>query len=149
MRLIITTPLAVTIDVPDVASLRAEDESGLFGILDHHADFLTALAISVVSWRDSHGREHYAAVRGGVLTVSGGATIEIATREAVISDDLRTLESEVLRRFREEVGAEQASRVAAARLQLAVIRQICRYLEPESVKAHPVPRMGRPEDVLT
>lgn len=149
MRLIITTPSAVMVDTPDVASLRAEDESGAFGILEHHADFLTVLAVSVVIWRDTHGAEHYTAVRGGVLAIMDGTTIEIATREAVVSDDLQTLETEVLRRFREEIGAEQASRIAAARLQLAVIRQICRYLEPESARGAPaVPRIGRPEDML-
>jgi F-type H+-transporting ATPase subunit epsilon len=31
--------------------LRAEDASGSFGILPGHAPFLTALAISIVSWR--------------------------------------------------------------------------------------------------
>jgi len=51
MRLLITTPTAVVIDDPDVVTVRAEDESGSFGILNGHADFLTALTVSVVSWR--------------------------------------------------------------------------------------------------
>ncbi len=45
MRLRIVTPLAVVVDESDVTALRAEDESGSFGILPHHADFLTSLTI--------------------------------------------------------------------------------------------------------
>ena len=48
MRLLITTPTAVVIDDPNVVAVRAEDESGSFGILNGHADFLTALTVSVV-----------------------------------------------------------------------------------------------------
>lgn len=147
MRLVIATPLSVLLDARDVASLRGEDDSGAFGILEHHADLLTVLSVSVVSWRDTHGAEHHAAVRGGVLTVRGGQAIEIATREAVVSDDLNVLEAEVLKRFRQEAGAEKAARTAAARLQLAVIRHICRYLRPDLAGTPRVLRhLGEAED---
>lgn len=131
MRLTISTPMAVLLDARDVESLRAEDDSGDFGVLEHHADFLTVLAVSVVRWRDRAGTEHYAAVRGGVLTVSGGSGIEIATREAVVSDDLERLEEEVMARFHQEIGAEKAARTSAARFQLALIRHVCRHLRPD------------------
>ena len=49
MRLLITTPTALVIDDHDVVAVRAEDESGGFGILSGHGDFLTALTVSVVS----------------------------------------------------------------------------------------------------
>ena len=39
MRLLITTPTTVVVDDPDVVALRAEDDSGSFGILQGHADF--------------------------------------------------------------------------------------------------------------
>ena len=35
-----------------MSHLRAEDDTGAFGILPGHADFLTVLAVSVVTWRD-------------------------------------------------------------------------------------------------
>ncbi len=73
MRLLITDPTAIVVDDADVTSLRAEDESGSFGILDGHADLLTALPISVVAWRRADGRLQYCAVRRGVLSVRGGA----------------------------------------------------------------------------
>jgi len=92
VRLTIATPLAIVIEAGDVAHLRAEDETGAFGILPGHADFLTALAVSVASWRDNFGAEHYVAVRGGMLEMRDGDAIAIATPEAVPGDDLHRVE---------------------------------------------------------
>ncbi len=39
MRLLITTPTAVVIDDPNVVAVRAEDESGSFGILNRPCRF--------------------------------------------------------------------------------------------------------------
>src|SRR5579862_6417582 len=129
MKLTVTTPLTVVVDTDDVAHLRAEDETGAFGILAGHADFLTALAVSVASWRDERGVEHHVAVRGGMLEVRGGTAIAIATPEAVPGDDLHRLESEVLARFRRQLVEERAARTDAQRLYLAAIRQIVRFLQ--------------------
>jgi F-type H+-transporting ATPase subunit epsilon len=68
-------------------------------------------------------------VRGGLLTVKDGATVEVATRDAVGEDTLRRLGRAVLSRFREEASAEEESRTSATRLHLAAIRQLQRYLE--------------------
>lgn len=128
MKLTVITPLAIVVEIEGVVHLRAEDMTGAFGILTGHADFLTALAVSVVSWRDEYGVEHHVAVRGGMLEVRGGHTIAIATSEAVRGDDLRHLETEVLTRFRRQVAEEQTARIDAQRLYLAAIRQIVRLL---------------------
>ena len=88
MRLLITTPTAVVVDDPDVTAVRAEDETGSFGILDRHADFLTVLTVSVVAWHRADSRRRYCAVRRGVLRVEGGSEVAVATREAIVGDDL-------------------------------------------------------------
>jgi len=137
MRLIVTTPLSIAAEATGVAHLRAEDETGAFGILPGHADFLTALSISVATWRDRQGAEHHVAVRGGMLQVRDGKTITIATREAIASDDLNRLETEVLTAFRRQSEEERAARTDAERLYLAAIRQICRFLKSE--RQSPVP----------
>jgi F-type H+-transporting ATPase subunit epsilon len=137
VRLTVTTPLEIVVEAGDVAHLRAEDETGAFGILSGHADFLTALAVSVVSWRDRRGAEHYIAVRGGMLDVRGGQTIIIATPEAVTGEDLHQLESEVMARFRRELEEERAARTDARRLYLAAMRQICRLLRPSELIGTP------------
>jgi len=131
MRLLITTPASIVIDERDVAAVRAEDESGSFGILDGHADFLTALTVSVVSWHHADDRQRFCAVRRGVLSVSNGNEIAIATREAILGDDLARLEQVVLSQFREALEAERASRTESLRLQMQAMRQIVRYLRPE------------------
>lgn len=127
MRLSITTPLAKVIDLTGVTYLRAEDETGAFGILQGHADFLTTLAVSVVTWR-REGSEHHVAVRGGVLSVRGGGRISIVTREAVGETTLAELGNAVLARMREDEESETASRLSGTRMELAVMRQIERYL---------------------
>jgi len=130
MRLRITTPLSVVIDEDGILVLSAEDASGGFGIQPHHADFLTSLAIAVVSWESGDGTRHYCAVRGGVLTVTAGQDIAIATREAIAGDDLATLDDTILRRFHADIDAEREDRVDSTRLQLNAIRQIVRHLRP-------------------
>jgi F-type H+-transporting ATPase subunit epsilon len=128
MRLRITTPLAVVVDDDSVRALRADDATGSFGVLSGHADFLTSLTIGVVTWRGADGTAHYCAVRRGVLSVTGGQEIAIATREAVTGDDLATLDETVLARFRADTETERAERVDSTRLQLNAIRRIVGHL---------------------
>lgn len=152
LDLVITTPTAVVARSAAVTHLRAEDDSGAFGILPGHADLLTALSVSVVSWREADddakadengaGRERHCAVRGGVLTVSDGARIAVATREAVAGDDLAALERDVLTRFRQDRAAEGEARGGARRLRLAAVRHILSYLRPDRRTAPPSLRDG-------
>ena len=128
MRLLITDPIAVVADLDDVVSVRAEDESGSFGILRGHADFLTTLALSIVSWRHADGRTRYCAVRRGVFTVLGGGQVLIATREAHLGDDLDALEQDVLAGYRAELDAERRASTGSAQLRMRAIRQIVRAL---------------------
>ena len=137
MKLTVTTPLAVIVDLDGVAHLRGEDETGAFGILPGHADFLTALTVSVVTWRDAQGAEHHLAVRRGMLSVRQGRTITIATREAIADDDLHRLRTEVLASFNRRSEEERTARADAQRLYLAALRQIFRYLSPERASVLP------------
>lgn len=130
MKLLITTPLAVVIDEEGVQVMSAEDASGGFGIQPHHADFLTSLTVGVVSWKSRDGARHHCAVRGGLLTVSDGGKVAIATREAILGDDLATLDQVILDRFHADAEAERSERVDSTRLQLNAIRQIVRHLRP-------------------
>ncbi len=134
MRLLITTPTAIVVDETDVVAVRAEDASGSFGILKGHADLLTALNVSIVAWRKADDRGRYCAVRRGVLSVTGGAEIAIATREAIPGDDLDRLEQIVLDQFRRRGEAERASRTESLQLQMKAIRQIVQYLRPHRLR---------------
>jgi F-type H+-transporting ATPase subunit epsilon len=137
MRLVVSTPLAVVVDAANVVHVRAEDDTGAFGIQPRHALFVTALCVSVVTWREADGSLHHVAVRRGILMVRDGETVEVATLEAIAGDDLVALEGEVLLRLRERGRAEEAARSSAQQLQLAARRQILRYLRPEAASQEP------------
>ena len=128
MKLRIITPLAIVVEEDGILGLSAEDDSGGFGILPGHADFLTSLAVSVVSWKSVDGTRHYCAVRHGVFSVTAGQDIAIATREAIPGDDLATLDETVLARFRADIETERTEHAASTRMQLDAIRQIMRHL---------------------
>lgn len=128
MRLRIVTPLSIVVD-EDADNLRAEDASGSFGIRPGHAPFLTALTVSILGWNNA-GVERFCALRGGVLTVTGGRTIAIATREAVAGDDLATLDAQVLARFQSDADEERVEHVETMRLQMHAIRRMISRLRP-------------------
>ena len=136
MRLDITTPFAAVLRTDEAVHIRAEDSSGAFGILRGHAGFLTVLDVSVLTWRDAQGREHYVALRGGMLAVRDGS-VTVTTPEAVPGEDLHRLEADVITRFQHHLDEERAARTAAQRLHLAAIRQIMRLLRPEPGHAQP------------
>lgn len=129
MRLRVTTPVAVIEDASDIRHIRAEDETGAFGILPGHADFVTTLPTSVVSWRDAQDQEHFVVVNGGVLMVRDGGTVEIAAREAVRETELKKLDQKVLDELRLARESDEEKRTAVTRLHLATMRQIQKLLD--------------------
>lgn len=144
MRLLVTTPLEIVVDQQNVSHIRAEDDTGAFGILRGHAEFLTVLKPTVIAWRVGGGAvEHYAAVRGGMLSVKHGDLVQVASREAVASDNLDDLEHHALVNYREEERAEETARSEARRLHVTAIRQIVRYLRPGEGRTELPPLGGR------
>ena len=113
MRLIVTTPTAIAVDENSRAPCsrrrsqrRLRHRTGPCGFSDHAFDLRRAMA----RWRRA---EHYVAVRGGVLRVREGKVVEIATREAVVNDDLAHLRREVLAAMAQNVEAERSARSGA------------------------------------
>jgi F-type H+-transporting ATPase subunit epsilon len=132
MRLRIATPAHVVVDTADVRHVRAEDSTGAFGIQPGHTEFVTALAtVSVLTYRDGLGTERHVALRGGVLRVRDGEVIEVATREAIASDDLEDLHRAVLAGFRTHAEAEAKARTRTTQLNVALVRNLYRYVRGE------------------
>jgi len=114
------------------AASAPRTRGGEFGILPHHADFVTALSVSVVGWRRASGQQGYCAVRGGLLTISGGEDVAIATREAILGDDLASLEAVVRAQARRRGGGGTPGAFPnAEQFRIQAIRQIIGYLRPE------------------
>lgn len=132
LHLTITTPDDVLVDAPAVRAVRAEDESGGFGLLPGHADFLTVLPASVVRWHDRSDTLRYCVVRAGVLVVSGGFRVQIACRQGMVGDDLEALEAGIAHARAAETDADKRARVEQMRLHAHAVRQLMRYLRPGS-----------------
>lgn len=139
LHLTVTTPMELLVDAPDLRAVRAEDESGSFGILPGHTDFLTTLPASVLRWRDASGVLHFCALRSGLLTVRDGSRVAVTCREGVLGDDLEALAEDVAQLRAEEADADRRARVEQMRLHAQAVRQLMRYLRPgqTSAFAHP------------
>jgi F-type H+-transporting ATPase subunit epsilon len=131
LHLIVTTPAKVLAEADNVVSVRAEDESGSFGILPGHADLLTVLTPSVVHWRGADGATSFCAVRGGVFAVSAGRDVAVACREGVVSDSLQDLEAKVHAVRAQQREDDRKARVEQVRAHAFAVRQLVRYLQPD------------------
>jgi len=128
LHLTIATPVSTLVDDKNVSSLRAEDESGSFGVLPGHVDLLTALPPSVVRWSGPDGALHFCALRGGLMTIQGGTRVEIGCREGILGDDIHSLEAEVIALRESQLDIDRRSRVEELRLHAIAIRQIIETL---------------------
>jgi len=135
LHLTVTTPSQILVESDDVVAVRAEDQSGSFGILPGHADLLTVLVPSVLRWRTADGAARYCAVRGGVFTVAAGRDIAVACREGVVGDSLEDLEAKVRTVRAQELEADRKARVEQVRLHALAVRQLVRYLRPHPALA--------------
>lgn len=128
LTLVISTPLEVVLRAEDVLSVRAEDESGGFGILPGHVPLLTVLDACVVRWRQRKGKWSFCSLRGGVLTTQDGKEVHIACREAIFGDDLSALEAAVEAHLAARTEEMRAARLQQTRMHAQAIRQIMRHL---------------------
>jgi F-type H+-transporting ATPase subunit epsilon len=135
LHLRITTPEKILVDAADVASVRADDRSGCFGILPGHADLLTVLVPCVVRWRTADGVARFCAVHGGVFSVSGGAKVARACREGVVDQSLDELQSKVREVRAQQTELDRKARAEQVRLHALAIRQLVRYLRPNPAPA--------------
>jgi F-type H+-transporting ATPase subunit epsilon len=138
MNLVVTTPTSIVVCVDGVRLVRAEDATGAFGIAPGHADFLTLLPVSVVTWRQENGKERFVLVRGGVLSVHDGDRVEIAARGAYREDELEELGDRALEELRKADESEDVTRTTDTRIHLATMRLIERVLR-SSRAAGPLP----------
>ncbi len=128
LHLSVATPLEIVLHDDAVVSLRAEDQTGDFGIRPGHADFLTVIDAGVMRWRGERGSWRYCALRGGVFTVTGGSEVRVACREAIVSDDLASLQDRVKAARLEATDSAKRAHLQGTRLHARAIRQLMREL---------------------
>lgn len=130
LHLLIATSQQILVDCADVVSLRGEDASGGFGLLPGHVDYLTVLEPTVLRWRRASGERGYCAVRGGVLSLSGGE-LRIACREGIVGERLDELAARVQEAREAQRDSARRARVEHLRLHTRAVRQLVRYLRAE------------------
>ncbi len=78
----------------NIKAVRLKDESGFFGIMKGHIDFLTALEPSLCYYLDERDRETFLAIDGGIARIREGL-LTITSRDVFESDDAGEL-SEII-----------------------------------------------------
>lgn len=122
MKLKIFLPARLLLDIEPVDKVTADAENGAFGLLPHHIDFVTVLVPGILSYTVS-GREYFAAVDEGILT-KAGPLLSIATRNAVLGNELGSLQATVAARFRMLSANERKARAALARMETGLVRRL-------------------------
>lgn len=87
-KLSIVTPTKIM--EKDITYIRLKDETGFFGILKGHTNFLTILVPSLCYYTDVNGKEVFLAVDEGILSVREG-TVTITSKEVFESDNAEKL----------------------------------------------------------
>ncbi|MFH1702193.1 MAG: F0F1 ATP synthase subunit epsilon [Nitrospirota bacterium] len=78
----------------EITYIRFKDETGFFGILKGHIDFLTILVPSLCYYRDITDREIFLAVDRGILNVREGVVF-LTSREVFESEDAERLSEKI------------------------------------------------------
>jgi len=78
----------------EITYIRFKDETGFFGILKGHIDFLTVLVPSLCYYRDINDREIFLAVDRGILNVREGVVF-LTSREVFESEDAERLSEKI------------------------------------------------------
>ncbi len=125
MRLVVTTPTRVIVDEA-VSSVQAEDASGRFGVEPGHESFITSTVPSIVIYRPAEGDEKYVAVDHGTLRVTRNQ-VQLATRQAVVSDDLDELERVVEEEFEKQTEASRRTGKSFSEIELSAWRKLMEY----------------------
>ena len=87
-KLSIVTPTKIM--EKEITYIRLKDETGFFGILKGHTNFLTVLVPSLCYYTDVNGKEVFLAVDEGILSVREG-TVTITSKEVFESDSAEKL----------------------------------------------------------
>jgi len=120
MRLTVILPAEVFAKT-DASRIRAEGPQGRFCLLPRHADMVSPLVPSILSYVDTAGEERFAAVDQGML-VKVGADVRVACRRAV-AGRLGELEAAVQAMTELQDDRERAARTATSRLEADFVRQ--------------------------
>jgi len=126
MTLSVLLPNAVLIETA-ATRIVAEATNGSFALLPRHIDFVAPLVAGLLLVTRPDGHEIFVGIDEGTL-VKCADDVLVATRRAVVDDDLARLRQTVAVSFRAHDEHEITTRSALARLETGIIR---RFIELE------------------
>jgi F-type H+-transporting ATPase subunit epsilon len=88
---------------------------------------LTVIDAGVMRWRGAEGPWRYCALRGGVFSVTGGA-VRVACREAIVSEDLTSLQARVSAARKEALDESRRARAQGVKLYAHAVRRLMHEL---------------------
>lgn len=121
MKLKVLLPTEIFID-QEISKVTAEAENGYFCLLPRHADFVTALVPSLLSFVSKTGKEEFIAVDEGIL-IKVGSEVLISTRNAMRGPDLGTLRQIIEEQFETINDQEKKARSILASIEASFVRR--------------------------
>lgn len=126
MQFSVVLPDAVLLAM-QATKIVAEGTNGSFALLPRHLDWVAPIVPGLILVTDSADRETIIGADEGTL-VKCGQHVTVATRRAVVGDDLAALRKTIERRFKALDEHESSARSALARLEAGIVR---RFIELE------------------
>jgi F-type H+-transporting ATPase subunit epsilon len=126
MNLKILLPFCIFAEKTDVSRIVAETRDGEFGFLPHRLDCAAALVPGILMYESGAEGTVYVAVDEGVM-VKTGADVLISVRRAIGGTDLGHLHEAVKSEFLKVDEHERVVRVAVAKMEGGLIRQIAEF----------------------
>ena len=125
MRLLLSVPEVLLLEMDGVKHLVVETTMGSMGILPRRLDCVAALVPGIMNIDDAAGKRHHVAVDVGVL-VKRDETVEVSVRHAVQGEDWVRLQSSVADLLAQREHEDRDARVVLARLESRLLRQFSR-----------------------
>ena len=121
MKLTVLLPHRVLLE-QTVDRVQAKGEDGFFGLLEHHADFVSVLAPGILTYAGAGGEAH-AALDAGVL-VKNGPEVLVSARDGVTDRPLGELRRAVEEQFARREEAEERAQQALAKMEAGFVRRL-------------------------
>lgn len=115
----------------DITHIRLRDESGYFGIMKGHIDFLTVLVPSLCYYRDENGKEMFLAVDEGIFRVRAGVAT-LTSREVFENEDAEKLAELMENTFEQRRKTEAGLREMLGNIEKSFIEKTAAFLRETS-----------------
>lgn len=115
----------------DITHIRLRDQSGFFGIMKGHIDFLTVLVPSLCYYRDENGKEMFLAVDEGIFSVRAGVAT-LTSKEIFESEDAGKLAELIESTFEQRKKAEEGLREMLGNIEKSFIEKTAAFLRETS-----------------